>query len=117
MIQATLSAADVIVEGTIPDSISQAQCQGMPLALEFSYPSGGKDPLADVEDFISIAEGIVSVDTTITNDGKASLQPGYRPIYAKTKNTYSLLDTDSVSYHSMPIMVYPKDMLSTTKTA
>ncbi len=87
----------------------------MPLSIEFSFPYGNKDPQPDVEDFVTIADGVVTVDSTVNNDGKPSLQSGYRPLYVKAKNSYAL-DTDSVSYHSMPIMVYPKDMLATTKT-
>jgi hypothetical protein len=54
----------------------------MPIKIEFSYPSGGKDPKGDVEDIITIADGVVTVDTTVANEGKPSMQPGYRPIYA-----------------------------------
>ena len=85
------------------------------------YPDGKKETTTDVDNFFTISAEEASVDVEtgpMIIDGVISpaITPSYRALYFTVKLKTTLLDENTQSYHSLPIMIYPKTMVAATRT-
>ena len=87
----------------------------------FMFPDGKIVSTTDVDDFITVTAPDATVDMDTEQgivDGVISpgITPSYRALYFTVKLISTDLDVASQSYHSLPIMIYPKAMTAATKT-